>query len=130
MTSLDGINGPSIQTLLRGENDSKQSDEFQATETGDLLVGNMWLLLRRMKACMDEFQSNTSQAHYFEGSWRITSKTNTKSPIADSSKSAAHVVLTRNAFLPAWPSLSFLPSNPRFFFELYQQIHVCLSLTR
>ena len=31
MTSLDGINGWSIQTLLRGENDSKQSDEFQAT---------------------------------------------------------------------------------------------------
>ena len=31
MTSLDGINGPLIQTLLRGENDSKQSDEFQAT---------------------------------------------------------------------------------------------------
>ena len=29
MTSLDGINGRSIQTLLRGENDSKQSDEFQ-----------------------------------------------------------------------------------------------------
>ena len=32
MTSLDGINGRSIQTLLTGENDSKQSDEFQATE--------------------------------------------------------------------------------------------------
>ena len=31
MTSLDGINGRSIQTLLRGENDSKQSDEIQAT---------------------------------------------------------------------------------------------------
>ena len=31
MTSQDGINGRSIQTLLRGENDSKQSDEFQAT---------------------------------------------------------------------------------------------------
>ena len=30
VTSLDGINGWSIQTLLRGENDSKQSDEFQA----------------------------------------------------------------------------------------------------
>ena len=30
--SLDGINGRSIQTLLRGENDSKQSDEFQARE--------------------------------------------------------------------------------------------------
>ena len=33
MTSLDGINGWSIQTLLRGENDSKQSDEIQATWT-------------------------------------------------------------------------------------------------
>ena len=30
VTSLDGINGRSIQTLLREENDSKQSDEFQA----------------------------------------------------------------------------------------------------
>ena len=30
VTSLDGINGRSIQTLLRGENDWKQSDEFQA----------------------------------------------------------------------------------------------------
>ena len=30
-TSLDGITGRSIQTLLRGENDSKQSDEIQAT---------------------------------------------------------------------------------------------------
>ena len=29
--SLDDINSQSIQTLLRGENDSKQSDEFQAT---------------------------------------------------------------------------------------------------
>ena len=28
--SLDGINGRSPQTLLRGENDSKQSDEIQA----------------------------------------------------------------------------------------------------
>ena len=30
VTSLDGINGRSIQTLLRGENDSKQSDEIKA----------------------------------------------------------------------------------------------------
>ena len=30
VTSVDGINGWSIQTLLRGENDSKQSDEIQA----------------------------------------------------------------------------------------------------
>ena len=28
--SLDGINGQSIQTLLREYNDSKQSDEIQA----------------------------------------------------------------------------------------------------
>ena len=31
VTSLDGINSWSIQTLLRGENDLKQLDEFQAT---------------------------------------------------------------------------------------------------
>ena len=31
VTSLDGINGRSIQTLLRGDNDSKQSDEIQAS---------------------------------------------------------------------------------------------------
>ena len=31
VTSLDGINGWQIQTQLRGENDSKQSDEIQAT---------------------------------------------------------------------------------------------------
>ena len=37
MTSLDGINGRSIQTLLRGENDSKQSDEFQANDCEDKL---------------------------------------------------------------------------------------------
>ena len=30
LTSLDGINGRSIQTLLRGENDLKQSEEIQA----------------------------------------------------------------------------------------------------
>ena len=30
VTSLDGINGRLIQTSLRGENDWKQSDEFQA----------------------------------------------------------------------------------------------------
>ena len=36
--SLDSINGRSIQTLLRGENDSKQSDEFQAN---NLIASNM-----------------------------------------------------------------------------------------
>ena len=39
MTSLDGINGRSIQTLLRGENDSKQSDELQTKTTWDLKQG-------------------------------------------------------------------------------------------
>ena len=34
-TSLDGINDRSIQTLLRRENDSKQSDEIQATKIYD-----------------------------------------------------------------------------------------------
>ena len=33
VTSLDGINGRSIQTLMRGENDSKQSDEIKAKYT-------------------------------------------------------------------------------------------------
>ena len=32
MMSLGGINGRSIQMLLRGENDSKQSDEIQASK--------------------------------------------------------------------------------------------------
>ena len=32
VTSLNSINGWSIQKLLRGENDSKQSDEIQATD--------------------------------------------------------------------------------------------------
>ena len=35
MASLDGINGRSIQTLLRGENDSRQLDEFQASRQDD-----------------------------------------------------------------------------------------------
>ena len=32
INTRDGINGWSIQTLLRGENDSKQSDKIQATD--------------------------------------------------------------------------------------------------
>ena len=35
-------------------------------------------VLRRMKACIDEFRPNTSQANYFEGFWRITSKINAR----------------------------------------------------
>ena len=62
------------------------------------------LLLRRMKACIDEFQSIASQANYFEGFWRITSKTKGKIEvrkqfescvaIADLSESAAHAALS------------------------------------
>ena len=33
-------------------------------------------LLRRMKAFIDEFRPNTSQANYFGGFWRITSEIN------------------------------------------------------
>ena len=28
-------------------------------------------LLRRIKACIDEFQPNASQANYFEGFWKV-----------------------------------------------------------
>ena len=35
-----------------------------------------WRLLRRMKACIDELEPNTSQANYSEGFWRIKSQTN------------------------------------------------------
>ena len=47
MTSLDGINDRSIQTLLRGENDSKQSGEFQAKQSLLILTqGNIYNRLR------------------------------------------------------------------------------------
>ena len=45
MTSLDGINGWSIQTLPRGENDSKRSDEIQTKTTEDSLVFNALVFL-------------------------------------------------------------------------------------
>ena len=47
MTSLDGINGRSIQTLLSGENDSKQSDEFQAYLSGP------WRTYPDYRGCFD-----------------------------------------------------------------------------
>ena len=37
-----------------------------------------WRLLRRMKAVIDEFRPNSSQANYFRGFWRITSEINAK----------------------------------------------------
>ena len=40
VTSLDGINDRSIQTLLRGENDLKQSDEIKAKSNLISLIFN------------------------------------------------------------------------------------------
>ena len=45
VTSLDGINGWSIQTLLTGENDSKRSDEIQTKTIEDSLVFNALVFL-------------------------------------------------------------------------------------
>ena len=53
MTSLDGINDRSIQTLLRGENDSKKSGEFQARQSLLLLMqGNIYNRLRFLNKCL------------------------------------------------------------------------------
>ena len=86
--------------------------------------------------CIHEFQPNTRQANYFEGFWRITSKTNTKievrkqdlacrSPIR---LSLEHMLLKSNEFLPAWPSFSFLSSNPSLFWlnHISKFMFVCL----
>ena len=96
---------------------------------------NLGLFLPRMKACIDEFQTNTSQANYFEGFWKITSKTNSKIEVRKQFESPIrlsleHMLLKRNEFLPAWPSLSYFLQILAYFDDLYQQIHVCLSLTR
>ena len=45
-----------------------------AVPSGRILVR----VLRKMKACIEEFRPNTSQTNYFEGFWRITSKLNAK----------------------------------------------------
>ena len=49
MTSLEGINGRSIQTWLRGENDSKLSDEFQVKCLFDETSAGK---PRRLKVCL------------------------------------------------------------------------------
>ena len=50
--SLNGINGRSIQPLLRGENDLKQSDEFQAR-----------ILLRNEKTSHETNKPDTTSIH-------------------------------------------------------------------
>ena len=59
MKSLDGINGRSIQTLLRGENDLKQSDEFQAMRSSDFIFLRKLDMLRVLTESGIEFQIDT-----------------------------------------------------------------------
>ena len=59
MTSLDGINRRSIQTVLRGENDSKQSDEIQASR---IQTYRIFYFLRRLFA---KHQTLSSQCWIF-----------------------------------------------------------------
>ena len=42
---------PSVTTLLRGENDSKQSDEFQANMPAELKHGNNYLSNQSIQIC-------------------------------------------------------------------------------
>ena len=67
MTSLDGINGWSIQTLLRGENDSKQSDEFRATP-------------HPIQSCNSEKIRDTRVQHCLWGEGRSWTCVNWKTP--------------------------------------------------
>ena len=48
---------------------NRESPDFRSPEVGRY---------DRMKAYIDKFQPNASQANCFEGFWRITNKTNTK----------------------------------------------------
>ena len=57
-------------------------------------------VLRRMKACIDEFRPNTSQANYIEGFWRITSEINAKT-VRIFGPSLAHILLKRSEIRPA-----------------------------
>ena len=52
-----------------------------------------------MKACIDEFEPNTSQANYSEGFWRIKSQTNAK--IEVSGPYSGNVLLKRSEIRPS-----------------------------
>ena len=150
--------------------------------------------MRRMQACIDECQPNTSQANYSEGFWRMTSKINAKIEVrkhlesvlacskrSDSGErcgvekamksrgglgrghlssslaftfSRSLLLCTAPHYLNAWNRLNlcmeivphvletamisflfclrfaFHRQILAYFDEFYQQIHVCLSLTR
>ena len=96
--------------------------------------------MRRMQACIDECQPNTSQANYSEGFWRITSKINAKIEVRKhlesvhanrrSPNSVPHVLETATISFPFCLRFAFRRQILAYFDEFYQQIHVCLSLTR
>ena len=52
-----------------------------------------------MKACIDEFEPNTSQANYSEGFWRIKSQINAK--IEVSGPYSGNVLLKRSEIRPS-----------------------------
>ena len=67
-------------------------------------------VLRRMKACIDEFRPNTRQANYFEGLLRITSEINAQNrgtktvriyaSNSPSRSNLAHILLKRSDIRP------------------------------
>ena len=85
-------------------NDYSKFDKM-APRRAIYLSGICGFFCEEWKLVSTNFNQNTSQANYFEGFWRITSKTNTKIevrkqfesfvPIADSYRSAADVVETQ-----------------------------------
>ena len=136
---------------------------FKICENGrakeDLLLGNLWLLLRRMKACIDEFQvDNYKSSKLF---WRIL-EDNKQNKHENRGKKTVWIlwkVWTQESFQKyvcvwilradrrfvwvcstwCWNAMNSFPLGLRldfclqilsYFDELYQQIHVCLSLTR
>ena len=68
-------------------------------------------LLRRMKACIDEFRPNTGQGNYFGGFWKITSEINAKKEVRKKYESLlqirrvgyslVHILLKRSEIRPA-----------------------------
>ena len=81
-----------------------------------------WRLLQRMKACINEFEPNTSQANYSEGFWRITSQTNAKIEVRKQSMQFGKWAIVWNEVKSV--PLSFLPSKSRLFWWLLS-VNLC-----
>ena len=72
MTSLDGVNGRSIQTLLRRENDSKQSDEFQASPSAGSVI---WGVLSDfVSETQEELQKRAKSENFHHNGWVLAHK--------------------------------------------------------